>query len=54
MATNWKAQIGEGKYSIQFETTNYNLYRIVEKACQKAVDNSRSGKVQYRERADKR
>lgn len=38
MATEWKSQIGGGKYAIQFETTNYEYYKLVEKACQKAVD----------------
>lgn len=38
MATEWKAQIGEGKYSLQFETDTYEFYRIVEKACQHAID----------------
>ena len=38
MATEWKAQIGGGKYCIQFETSNYKYYKIVEKACCKAVD----------------
>lgn len=38
MATEWKAQIGGGKYAIQFETNNREYYKLVEKACQKAVD----------------
>lgn len=38
MATEWKAQIGGGKYCIQFETSNYEYYKIVEKACRNAVD----------------
>ncbi len=40
MATNYNAQIcnDEGKYLIQFETSNYEYFRIVEKACQKVID----------------
>lgn len=38
MGTEWKSQIGDGKYFIQFETNNYDYYKMVEKACQKAVD----------------
>lgn len=38
--TGYNAQIDNknGKYSIQFETNNYEYYKLVEKACQKAVD----------------
>lgn len=36
--SEWKSQIGGGKYAIQFETNSYDLYREIEKACQKAVD----------------
>lgn len=40
MSTSWNGQIcnGEGKYYIQFETDNKELYRLVEKACQNAMD----------------
>ena len=40
MATSYNAQLcrSENKYSIQFETSNYDLFKMVEKACQKAVD----------------
>lgn len=38
MGTEWKSQIGDGEYFIQFETNNYDYYKMVEKACQKAVD----------------
>lgn len=40
MSTSWNGQIcnGEGKYYIQFETDNKKLYRLVEKACQNAMD----------------
>ena len=40
MSTSYKAQINnaEGKYSIQFETSNYEYFKLVEKACQKAID----------------
>lgn len=36
--TGWNGQIMNGEYRIQFETTNKDLYKLVEKACQKAVD----------------
>lgn len=35
---SWNAQIGEGKYTLQFETDNRDLFRLVEQACQIAVD----------------
>lgn len=40
MGTSYKAQIDneKGKYEIQFETTNYDYYKMVERACQKAID----------------
>jgi hypothetical protein len=40
MATSYNAQMcrKENKYSIQFETSSYELFKMVEKACQKAVD----------------
>ena len=40
MATSYNAQLNikEGKYSIQFETSNYDFYKMVEKACRKAID----------------
>lgn len=38
MPTTWKAQIAKDDYSIQFNTDNQDLYLLVEKACQKAVD----------------
>lgn len=40
MATSYNAQIDNknGKYSIRFETGNYDYFKIVEKACQKAID----------------
>lgn len=46
MSTSWKAQIDNTKYagklvstySIQFETTDKELYRLVEQACQRAMD----------------
>lgn len=40
MSTSYKAQINnvEGKYEIQFETCNYDYFKIVEKACQKTID----------------
>ena len=38
MATSWNGQINPETYRIQFETTNKELYKIVEKACQTAMD----------------
>ena len=40
MGTSYKVQIDneKGEYKIQFETTNYDYYKIVERACQKAID----------------
>lgn len=50
MATSYNAQIDrkKGKYSIQFETRDYDLFKLVEKACQKAVD--KKDKAVLRER----
>lgn len=49
MATEWKSQQGDDKYAIQFETTRHDLYKLVEKACQKAVD--KANKDRDKERA---
>ncbi len=51
MATSYNAQINNknGKYSIQFETSNYEYYKMVEKACQKAID--KKDKAVFKERA---
>ena len=40
MSTFYNAQIDtkNGKYNIQFETNTYKYFKLVEKACQKAVD----------------
>ena len=40
METSYKVQIDneKGEYKIQFETTNYDYYKMVERACQKAID----------------
>ena len=40
MSTSYKAQIDNKNrtYAIQFETSNYDYFKIVEKACQKAID----------------
>ena len=38
MATSWNGQINPGNYRIQFETTNKELYKLVEKACKQAMD----------------
>ena len=40
MRTSYNAQIDNknGEYTIQFETGNYDYFKLVEKACQKAID----------------
>ena len=40
MPTSYNAQIDNkrGRYSIQFETGNRDYFKLVEKACQKAID----------------
>ena len=38
MATSWKSQIAQGKYCLQFETNDYEKYKVVEKAAQKMID----------------
>lgn len=48
MATEWKSQQGDGKFAIQFETTRPDLYKLVEKACQKAVDKANAEKMKER------
>ena len=36
--TGWNGQMMNGEYRIQFETTHKDLYKMVEKACQMAMD----------------
>lgn len=40
MATSYKAHTDNqsGKYEICFETTDYDYFKMVERACQKAID----------------
>lgn len=38
MSTSYNAQIGGGKYKLQFETDNQRLFKCVEKVVQLAVD----------------
>lgn len=40
MSTSWNGQIynNKRKYSIQFETNNYDTYKRVEKLCQEIID----------------
>lgn len=40
MATWYNAQLlgSEGRYCIQFETSDYQQFKLVEHACQQAVD----------------
>ena len=53
MATSYNAQIckGENDYRIQFQTDNYEYYKMVEKACQKAID--KKDKAVHKERCAK-
>lgn len=46
MPTAWRAQIAKNDYSIQFDTDNKDLYKLVEKACQKAVDKADKNKIE--------
>lgn len=48
MSTSWKSQIGGGVFRIQFETNNFNYYKMVEKACQKAIDEADKAKEKAR------
>ena len=41
MSTSWKSQMGQGTFSLQFETTDYEKYKAVEKIAQKMVDKSK-------------
>ena len=52
MTTSYNAQIdnGNGKYTILFETSNYEYFKLVEKACQKAID--KRDKAVFKERAN--
>lgn len=47
--TSWKAQIQQGKYCLQFETNDYEKYKVVEKAAQEMID--KSDKERTKERA---
>ena len=38
MSTEWKSQVAKGDYRIQFETDDYEKYKIVEKACCDMID----------------
>lgn len=49
--TSWKSQIGQGKYCLQFETTDYKKYKAVEKVAQKMID--KADKEKDKERASK-
>ena len=43
--TGWNSQQGGGKYAIQFETDDRDLYKLVEKACQIAMDQEELSKL---------
>lgn len=51
MSTSYKAQINnvDGKYEIQFETCNYDYFKMVERACQKAIDKDKKDKAILKE-----
>ena len=38
--TEYKTQIGDRKYAIQFETDSHCLYAKVQQACREAVDSA--------------
>ncbi len=46
MSTSFNSQLlnNEKKYKIQFETDNYDYFKFVEKACQKAIDENDKAK----------
>ena len=50
MGTSYKAQIDseKGEYKIEFETINYDYYKIVERACKKAIN--KKDKAVFKER----
>lgn len=57
MGTSYKVQIDneKGEYKIQFETTNYDSYKMVERACQKAIDKKDEAVlVDYKNEKEKR
>lgn len=53
MNTSYNAQLNDKykEYKIQFETDNYEYFKMVEKACQKAVD--KKDKSVFKERCSK-
>ena len=53
MATSYNAQINNahGKYTLQFETNNYEYFKEVEKACQRVID--KRDKARDKERASR-
>lgn len=53
MSTMYNAQIcrSKNKYTIQFETENYDYFKLVEKACRKAID--KRDKARAKERAER-
>lgn len=52
MATEWKSQVGGGKFAIQFETDNRELYKLVEKACQIAMDEAELARLRKERKVD--
>lgn len=36
--TSWNGQLSKDDYAIQFSTDDKELYKMVEKACQKAIN----------------
>ena len=47
--TGWNSQQGGRKYAIQFETDDRDLYKLVEKACQLAMDQVELRKLRKKE-----
>ena len=48
--TGWNSQQGGGKYALQFETDDRDLYKLVEKACQLAMDQAELAKLRKQNR----
>ena len=38
MSTSWQSQQGNGQYSLQFETTDKEKYKVIEKTAQMLID----------------
>lgn len=50
-AYNAQRNNADGEYTIQFQTGNYKFFKMVERACQKAIDEN--DKTVFKERCSK-